>query len=215
MSDPLVYNAAGEIRDLDWLRQKYGPFIIHTPPALPEGETALTWKVTALREKLDAPAALVVQTRDIDRELLPGVKVAWYWPDADEDASCGPLGAPFEGVIPGRAVVGYANVNGDTGFAMGEGAYYWADRGERGPHATWIHGAGTRSELVLGLGMLAGTNHFHFDVEFSLCVDTGDEELEEEAEFLFLMSVISESLERIADRVDQWLIPPPEATPDD
>jgi len=199
MAEPLVLNADGEPRDLAWLRGKYGPFVIHEPRPLPEGQTARLWKVTTLREKINAPAALVVQTRDLEGSLLPGVKVAWYWPDADEDPDAGPLGAPFEGVTPGRAVHGYTNVNGDAGFAMGEGAYYWPDRGERGPHALWIHGAETRSELLLGAGMIAATNHFHFDVEFSLVDDTGDDDDdEEETEFLYIMTEILEQLVRIA-----------------
>jgi hypothetical protein len=203
LADPLVFDTRGQPRSLDWLRDKYGPFIIYEPPPLPEGETALAWRVTTLREKLDAPAALIVQTRDLNGELLPGVKVAWYWPDADPDPKSGPVGAPFAGVTPGRAVIGYTDANGDTGFAMGQGAYYWADRGERGPHATWIHGANTRSELILGLGMLAGTNHFHFDVEYSVFMETGGENGgEEENEFLFLMGEIVEQLNRIADAME-------------
>jgi len=202
MPEPLVFDSAGNPRDLAWLRAKYGPFVIHKPRPLPEGYTALEWQVTALREKLNAPAALVVQTRNTQHDLQPSVKVAWYWPDADADPEAGPLGAPYEGVTPGRAVHGFTNVNGDTGFAMGNGAYYWADRGERGPHATWIHGAETRSQLLLGLGMLAGTNHFHFDVEFSLVPVTGGEEGEEATEFLILLEEMLEQLTRIADALE-------------
>ena len=212
MPDPLVLDSAGNPRDLEWLRAKYGPFVIHDPPPLPEGETAATWRITTLREKLDAPATLIFQTRDAEGKLLPGVRVAWYWPDADADPNCGPLGAPFEGVTPARAVTGYTNVNGDIGFAMGPGAFYWADRGERGPHATWIYGAQTRSQLILGLGMLAGTNHFHFDVEFTLADETGGEEPIEEEEFLELMDRIACAMERIADYVDTYGVPLPNAT---
>ena len=217
MTDPLVYNAAGEPRSLEWLREKYGPFIIYDPPPLPEGEQALTWNITTLREKLDAPAALVVLCKDLDGEPLAGVKVAWYWPDAPTDAACGPQGAPFDHVTPARAHSSYTNVNGDIGFAMGQGAYYWADRGERGPHAVWIHGTETRSQLILGLGMLAGTNHHHFDVEYTAQVETGGEDPDpdpDEGEFLLLMGQIVEQMTRIADRLDQAYIPTPGAPTD-
>jgi hypothetical protein len=75
------------------------------------------------------------------------------------------------GVLPqmnaNRAISGSTNENGDVGFGMGGGAYYWPAQGQIGPHATWIHGSQTRSELILGLGMVAQTNHDHFDVEFT------------------------------------------------
>ena len=35
------------------------------------------------------------------------------------------------------------------------------------PHATWVYGADTRSDVIHGLGMVAATNHDHFDVEFA------------------------------------------------
>ena len=68
-----------------------------------------------------------------------------------------------QGVNP---VGGPTDVNGNVGFGMGRGAYYWPDQGQTGPHAVWVYGATTRSDLVQGLGMVGGTNHDHFDVEF-------------------------------------------------
>jgi hypothetical protein len=198
MPEITVIDAARNQRSLDWLRDKYGPFVIYNPPPLPEGETGQAWRITTLREKCNAPAAIVVKTT-VDRKPQAGVKVAWYWPDANSDADAGPAGEPFEGVTPARAVAGYTNALGDVGFAMGNGAYYYPDRGERGPHATWIHGADTRSDLFLGLGMLPGTNHDHIDLEYALIDETGDEEEEPETEFLVLMNQIVEQLTRIAD----------------
>ena len=212
MPDPVVLDAAGNIRSPDWLRSKYGPFIIYNPPpAEPAGAEAggrsRAWRITTLREKCNAPAALVVKTLGLDGGPAPGVKVAWYWPDAPADADAGPTGAPFEGVTPGRCVTGYANGEGDTGFAMGDGAYYSADRGERGPHAVWIHGAETRSDLILGLGMLAGTNHDHFDVEYTLVDDSGEEPEEPtiDDELIYWLGEIVEQLTRIADALE---VPP-------
>ena len=209
MSEITVLDAAGNIRSLDWLRSKYGPFVIYHPPAAEE--TALTWRITALREKVNAPAALVVKTLGIDQAPAPGIQVAWYWPDAPADADAGPAGAPFEGVTPGRCVSGYANADGDTGFAMGDGAYYHAELGIRGPHAVWVHGAKTRSDLILGLGMLPLTNHDHFDVEFTL-VDDGGEEPGPiiEPTILYWLAEIVEQLIRIADALQDpgFPIPP-------
>ena len=92
MPDPLVFDAAGNPRSLDWLRAKYGPFVIYDPPPLPEGETAPAWRIVALREKCNAPATVVVKTVDASGEPVPGVKVAWYWPDAPSDPDAGPAG---------------------------------------------------------------------------------------------------------------------------
>lgn len=196
MPEIAVYDAGGEVCSLDWLRDKYGPFIIYKPPSLPPGESARRWAITALRERSDAPSSIVVRTLDHDRAPASGIKVAWYWPDAPADPGAGPLGAPFEGVTPARAVHGHTNSSGEVGFAMGSGAYYYPDRGERGPHATWIHGAGTRSDLILGLGMRAATNHDHIDVEFSLVDEVGGNE--HETELLELLGQIVEQLARIA-----------------
>ena len=199
MPDPIVYDAAGNPRSLDWLRNKYGPFVIYNPPPLPEGEAAPTWTITTLREKCNAPATVVAKTVDDLGDPVPGVKVAWYWPDAPADPDAGPIGCPFEGITPARAVNGYSNASGDTGFAMGDGAYYYPDRGERGPHALWIHGSETRSDIFLGAGMLPGTNHDHIDVEYSLLIETGGQNPEPETEFLALMQLIVDHLGRIAD----------------
>ena len=204
MPDPIVIDAAGNTRSLDWLRSKYGPFVIYDPP--PAEGPARLWRISALREKCSAPAALVVKTLGLDGAPMPGVKVAWYWPDAPADAEAGPAGAPFEGVTPGRAVSGYANGEGDTGFAMGGGAYYNPEIGERGPHAAWIHGTDTRSQLILGLGMYIGTNHDHFDVEYTLVDDSGEEpEPETEGDIVYWLGEITEQLVRIADTLEAHL----------
>ena len=201
MPDPIVLDASGAIRSMDWLRSKYGPLVIYHPP--PTSQPAQTWRITTLREKCNAPASLVVKTLDVDGAPAAGIKVAWYWPDAPLDADAGPAGAPFDGVTPGRAVAGYTNALGDTGFAMGDGAYYRADLGERGPHATWVHGAETRSDLILGLGMLPLTEHDHIDVEYTLVEENGEEPEEPESEFLALMQSIVSTLNRIADTIEQ------------
>ena len=168
-----VYDAEGQLQDLDWLRARYGEFIIQE--AVPAaGEVG--FKISALVEKRDVAAraddevtaapTVVVSVYDLHGDPMPDLRVAWYWPDADEDPGAGPKGGVPEQMRPGRAVSGPTNMNGDVGFGMGGGAYYWPDQGQIGPHATWIHGAETRSDLILGLGMRALTNHDHFDVVY-------------------------------------------------
>lgn len=158
-----VYDWQGNQRDLAYLRGKYGNFIIQEAA---EGEGP-AYKIALLREKVSTAAALVVRVVDDQGQPLPEVRVAWYWPDAPGDPKAGPLGGVPSGMTPNRCETGLTNINGDVGFGMGPGAYYWPNQGQTGLHATWIHGSTTRSDLILGLGMVAATNHDHFDVEFA------------------------------------------------
>jgi hypothetical protein len=160
--DIRVYDWQGNERDMAYLKAKYGDFLIH---AAPPGEGPV-YRVSALREKVDTAAALVVRVTSQDGQPMEGVAVAWYWPDAPIDPLAGPQGGIPSQMRPQRAVTGLTNMSGDTGFGMGTGAYYWPDEGRIGPHAAWIHGQTTRSDVVFGLGMVGETNHDHFDVEF-------------------------------------------------
>jgi hypothetical protein len=160
--DIQVYDYEGRQRDLAYLRSRYGDFLIQEAAA---GEGP-AFKISALHEKVNAAAALVVNVYDEEGNPLDSVRVAWYWPDADNDPNAGPLdGVPPE-MRPNRAVSGPTNARGEVGFGMGGGAYYWPNQGQIGPHATWVYGTDTRSDLVLGLGMVAATNHNHFDVDY-------------------------------------------------
>jgi hypothetical protein len=202
MTEVAVFDREGTRQTMAWATAKYGPFIIYPappPPNLPDGQadTGLAWKVTALREKNDA--TFIARTLSDKREPVPGIRVCFYWPDAPSLESAGPLGAPYDGVTPNRAVLGCANVNGDTGFPMGPGAHYDAARGERGPHAAWMHGTETRSDLFLGIGMIFD-DHLHLDVEWSLVEDAGEEQPVTELDAILLR--IAEAVERIADCIE-------------
>ncbi len=161
--DIKVYDWEGRERDLAYLKGKYGNFVLQSAAS---GEGPV-YKVSVLREKVNTAATLVVRVSDEDGALLEGIRVAWYWPDAPEDPNAGPLGGVPPQMRPNRCVTGLTNPNGDVGFGMGGGAYYFPGQGQIGPHAAWIHGATTRCDVILGLGMLGGTNHDHFDVEFT------------------------------------------------
>lgn len=178
--DIKVFDAEGNLRTLEWLRNRYGHFIIQ-----PAAAGYPRWEISALYEERD------YQTPLVGRGLVPmaagvpeasstlvvlaraeggpanGVRVAFYWPDAPADPEAGPMGGVLPQMRPGRAVSGVTEGGGATGFGMGGGAFYWPSQGQIGPHAAWIHGTGTRSDLILGLGMVGGTNHDHFDVEFT------------------------------------------------
>jgi hypothetical protein len=162
-----IYDRDGIERSASWLAANYGEPIIH--PAGP----GLGWRIAEIREIKDpevriagirATNTLIVKALLADGRPAPDLPVAWYWPDAPEDPGSAPAnGLPAE-IRPGRAVHGPTNINGDVGFGMGRGAYYSPPA--IGPHATWIYGA--NSDVILGLGMLAGTAHQHIDVTFQL-----------------------------------------------
>jgi len=206
-----IYDKSGEIQTLDWARAKYGPFVIYPAPPPATGE-ALAWKITALREKNDStfiakaclPACLPVQTgADRGRQATngagvpaPGARICFYWPDAPRLDNAGPLGTPFDGITANRAVSGFANANGDVGFAMGPGANYFPDKGERGPHAAWIHGANTRSDVLLGIGMIPD-DHLHLDATWSL-VTIGSDDDGEAPELAEALANLSTSLTGVA-----------------
>jgi len=166
-----VFDWQGNERDMAYLTAKYGDFILQQAA---DGEGP-AYKISVLREKVNTAATLVVQVMDDTGAPLEGITVAWYWPDAPHDANAGPLGGVPPQMNANRCVTGVTNPAGDVGFGMGAGAYYWPQQGQIGPHGTWIHGATTRSDVIYGLGMVAATNHDHFDVQFTLVDDGGTE----------------------------------------
>jgi hypothetical protein len=157
-----VFDAQGVERDLAWLQDKYGDFVIQ-PAADGDGPA---YSIVALRERVDADEVLRVGVFDEAGAPLTSIPVAWYWSDAPADASCGPLGGVLDGMVPGRCYQDVTRSDAVIGFMMGDGARYSPELGQIGPHAVWVYGATTRSDVILGLGMLAGTANSHFDVEY-------------------------------------------------
>jgi hypothetical protein len=198
MTEIVIYDKTGQPQTLAWANAKYGPFIIYPAPAI-EGYPK-AWKIVALREKNDA--TFIARMTDANAKPVPGIRSCFYWPDAPSLAEAGPVGAPFDGITPHRAVSGYANGNGEVGYPMGPGAHYDVAKGERGPHAAWIYGDLTRSDVILGLGMIYD-DHLHLDVEWRLIDDDGDDQQPApETEIEALLLRIAEATERIANAVE-------------
>jgi hypothetical protein len=65
-----------------------------------------------------------------------------------------------------RGVFGGTNMNGDIGYGMGHGDYYFPPDG--GASSVWVADESGPCDLVSGLGMLGGTNHRHLDVFYRL-----------------------------------------------
>ncbi|HSJ56368.1 MAG TPA: hypothetical protein VLC95_04255 [Anaerolineae bacterium] len=161
-----VYDWQGNLQPLSYLKEKYGDFYIK------EAGEGLAYRIISLRETVNTAATLIVRVLDREGQPIDSERVAWYWPDAPDDPLAGPQNGVLPQMNPNRAVHGLTNMNGDVGFGMGRGAYYWPDQDQIGPHAAWIYGTGTRSDVILGLGMIGATNHDHFNVEYAL-VDPG------------------------------------------
>ena len=168
-----IYDENGVPISWNQLIAKMGNVQLHPRPAtdLPG------WTVAVIQIHADpaaastptphAPNAIGVSVTQDGRPVI-GKRVAWYWPDAPIDPTAGWLG---------RADTADTRT-GDRGtvdLCMGRGAYYTPPAG--GPHAVWIHGADENSDMIQGLGMLAGTNHTHLDISFTWADPTTPDDL--------------------------------------
>lgn len=161
-----IYDKYGRTRSLAWLRNEFGRVEIESPDR-PE---APYYEIVELRENddapagapgdasaraVEAPASIIVTVLDDAGRPVPGIPVAWWWPDAPEAREIG---------WGDYGVTGATGEEGRVGHPMGDDAYYDPCVAQ-GPHCVWIAGEG-RSQMIAGLGMIAGTNHRHIDVTF-------------------------------------------------
>jgi hypothetical protein len=178
----VIRDVFGIVRDEAWLLREYGDVGLYRAAQGPG------WRLLEIQENRDirdgevpqpgpvlntaesvrriaplAAATLICKALSADGRPAVDLRIAWYWPDAPEDRAAMPVnGLPAE-LRQNRALVGYTNLNGDSGFAMGGGAYYTVGE-EMAPHACWVHGQ--NSDVLFGLGMRRGTNHDHLDFVF-------------------------------------------------
>jgi hypothetical protein len=152
-----IYDKTGKQRASAWLTREFGPVRaeVEHEDVRPLYKVASVHEIddlNAAQREIHAPATIVVTVLDAEGNPEAGKKVAFYWPDAPEDPGAGHLA---------RCVIGWTDVNGVVGFGMGRGAYYTPP--EEGPHMVWLWGPG-QSERLVGLGMIAGSNHRHLNV---------------------------------------------------
>jgi hypothetical protein len=156
MMELLYFDRTGTRRDAAWFTAKFGGIQI-SRCELPG------YRCTEVWEHDDpgpggSPAAFAVTLLDPAGLPARGVAVGRWWsahpgeldllPDALHQWHDFGLWFP-------------TNANGAVEFGMGNGDYYAPPA--HGPSAVW---AAFSSDLVAGLGMLAGTAHAHFDVVF-------------------------------------------------
>jgi len=118
--------------------------------------TTDAWAVAYLQEMLPS-STLLVKVKDLNGKPMEDIPVAWWWPDVKQAHD-----AVFDVVMGKWCIRGVTNAMGEVGFGMGDGAYYWPDKGQLGPHQVWIFGH--KTPLIQGLGMVAATNHQHPDI---------------------------------------------------
>lgn len=161
-ADPEIHDCTGAITNTHWLTTTFGAVSWSSSPGAYVRRILPCCPGPAARTGGNCPAVLVAHVEDDEGRPLENVTVVLHWPDAPilplELRACG----------LDRGVYGPTNLNGDIGFGLGPGAYYWPPAG--GPHTIWIP-TGQDSPCLFGLGMLAATNHEHLDSGWALDAD--------------------------------------------
>lgn len=160
---PKIIDHEGQERDWDWFVTNFGAITIERCPAT-EGKV---FRIVKLRDSI-GPAVQIASVRDEDSMPLIGVNLVRFWPDAPELPQ---WPAPIS-MWRRRGVIGPTNEEGNVGFGMGHGDYYFAPNA--GASALWVADGRGPSDFIIGLGMLGGTDHRHVDVFFQL-VDLGSQ----------------------------------------
>lgn len=159
MDEIQIFDRQGQERDWDWLVASYGAIRVKRAQ-VPEGVTKV-YRIVKLQD-VEGPAVQVVNVSDQENNPIQGTRVVRRWPDAPQlPAWPAPISMWYE-----QGVYGGTNENGDVGFGMGHGDYYFVP--EEGASCVWVAARKGPSDLISGLGMLGGTNHRHLDVYYQL-----------------------------------------------
>lgn len=186
-----IFDRHSELRDWAWLEEQYGPLVLQ--PASP----GPGWRLAEIWEGV---SNVLVQVQGQDGSGLQNIEVAWYWPNAPENALAGPKDGVPEGMIAGRCQgPARTDAEGEVWFPMGSGARYAPP--ERGPHAVWVYGSGTNSDVLWGLGLLASE-----DTLWPVFRWREDEEQpgprEQIREFLDVIHAAADAIETLLDEME-------------
>jgi hypothetical protein len=159
MEMPKVYDQQGKEQDWDWLVATFGPVNLERAE-VPEG-TKHIYRIVKLHD-VEGPAVKIVRLIDQAGKPLANVRVVRYWPDAPALPEWAPPASRWRD----RGVYGRTNSNGEIGFGMGHGDFFFPPKS--GASAVWVGEEAGPSDFVSGLGMLGATHHRHLDVTFQL-----------------------------------------------
>ena len=158
MGAPTVYDYDGQIQDMAWLWEEFGDVTFQR--AEPHPEAGFVFRLIALRAKC-GPASLIVKVVDENGLPLKKYAVIRSWPEAPELPD-------FSGTTAKQwtktGIVGKTNVEGDVGFGMGTGDYYFPPEG--GASSVYVADFDGPGDYLTGLGMIGATNHCHIDSTF-------------------------------------------------
>jgi hypothetical protein len=159
MDLPQVFDQQGEEQDWTWLTENFGAVAIERAEVRPG--VGQVYRVVKLQDS-EGPAVQIVNVVDQDGFPMNGARVVRHWPGAPSLA--GRL--PPVGLWRDEGVFGETNAEGNIGYGMGHGDYYFPPG--PGASAVWVASEEVPSDLAGGLGMLGGTNHRHLDVFYQL-----------------------------------------------
>ena len=151
----LARNLAGtpfpQGQDPAWLEGTYGPVSWQCAGAHTDAD--YVFRLTELRASC-GPAAIVASVKDEHSGPLADRAVIRYWPGAPALPYYDPPASRWTDL----GVVGWTGANGDVGFGLGDGDYYYPETGT-GVTEMYVADYDGPSDLVEGLGMLGGTEH--------------------------------------------------------
>lgn len=161
----ILKDNAGAIKNYQWLFDTFGPITLERAPGVKcvDGKTRVMRLIEA--QESIGPAVIVVKILKEDGSPWENMCVARGWPGAP-----GIPGTPPETIRwREEGVYGFTGVNGDIGYGLGTGDYYWRYDTQAGvsyvftlgvmDEGVWTEGGGIPSDFVNGTGMLGGTEH--------------------------------------------------------
>jgi hypothetical protein len=156
---PQVFDQEGQEQDWDWLVANFGAVSLER--AEPAEGGAGVFRIVKLQDT-EGPAVQIVTVADQDGSPMGGIRVVRYWPDAPRLPDWPAPTSQWRD----RGVYGETNLEGDIGYGMGQGDYYFPPGG--GASAVWVADESGPSDFIGGLGMLGATTHRHLDVYYHL-----------------------------------------------
>lgn len=159
MDLPKIYDPQGSEQDWDWLVATFGG--VKLERAETAKEPGQVFRIVQL-QVVEETVIQRILVLDRDGNPLAGMRVVRAWPDAPTL----PGWSPPASLWHERGVYGVTNATGEIGFGMGFGDTYTPP--SAGASAVWVAEDVGPSDLIDGLGMLAGERRRHLDVTFQL-----------------------------------------------
>ena len=154
-----IYDVNGAEKSAAWLQSVFGNVEVHSADT---SDGNPVFRLVELREVI-GPASVVIAVKDQQGQPMKDVPVIRYWPGAPDLPNWEPPPERWKS----RGVVGKTGNGGDVGFGMGTGDYYWPER-EQGASGIFLGKPSTHTDFVMGLGMIAATDHQHLNMTFQL-----------------------------------------------